>query len=261
MRKNQNLKFLRFFELSIILVVLCVSLGSALPLVGHPASEVFPGGFQTGDYYFPSGKVGIGTTSPTGLLHLNSASDTYLKMQSSGTSGATYNLISGSDGNFYITEAGVATRLTILKTTGNIGIGTTSPTYKLQVAGSFAATSKNFDIPDPRYNDSRHRLIHSSLEGPEYAVFYRGEAQLQNGRAVIELPRYFEALTKKEGRTVLLTNIDGGDVIWVQTQDNQQVKDGRFIVVSSNPHSTQRFNWEVKAVRKDLGPLIAEVVR
>jgi hypothetical protein len=32
---------------------------------------------------------------------------------------------------------------------GNVGIGTTSPGHKLEVNGSFAATTKSFDIEHP----------------------------------------------------------------------------------------------------------------
>jgi len=33
----------------------------------------------------------------------------------------------------------------------------------------------------------------------------KAEAKLKNGKAIIKLPDYFEALTRKEGRTVILT--------------------------------------------------------
>ncbi|PIR91145.1 hypothetical protein COU03_02935, partial [bacterium (Candidatus Gribaldobacteria) CG10_big_fil_rev_8_21_14_0_10_41_12] len=100
---------------------------------------------------------------------------------------------------------------TNLTTTGNVGIGT-SPSYsnKLEVygnvniQGTLSASTKNFVIDHPLDPENK-QLIHSSLEGPEIAVFYRGEAQLQNGKAEVVLPNYFEALTRKENRTVLLT--------------------------------------------------------
>lgn len=120
--------------------------------------------------------------------------------------------------------------------------------------------SKNFEIPHP-LNPENMRLVHSAIEGPEIAVFYRGEAQLQNGRAEVALPAYFEALTRKENRSVLLTNIDGGDILWVETQDGAQVKDGKFVVRSLNGNSSQKFNWEVKAVRADIEPLKVEALK
>lgn len=138
------------------------------------------------------------------------------------------------------------------------GSGNTSITGNLNVTGSITGASKNFKIDDPL--DPEHKyLFHSSLEGPEIAVFYRGEGELQNGQAVVTLPAYFEKLTRKENRTVLLTNIDGGDTLWVATQDGAQVKDGTFVVRSFNSGSSQKFNWEVKAVRADVAPLEVEV--
>ena len=47
------------------------------------------------------------------------------------------------------TNSGTETRITIKQDTGNVGIGTTSPTHKLHVNGSFTATTKEFTIPHP----------------------------------------------------------------------------------------------------------------
>ena len=88
--------------------------------------------------------------------------------------------------------------------------------------------TKNFQISHP--SKPKMDLVHSVLEGPEIAVFYRGTSTLQNGKLTITLPDYFEALTRLEDRTVLLTNIDGFDAIAVKSIDGTQVKDGKFTV-------------------------------
>ena len=75
---------------------------------------------------------------------------------------------------------------------------------------------------------------------------------------MIALPEYFEKLTRSEGRTVLLTNLDGFDRIAVQRQSRRQVSGGRFTVVSDNPASSQAFTWEVKAVRADVPAIDVE---
>lgn len=143
---------------------------------------------------------------------------------------------------------------------GNVGIGTTTPEYTLHVNGSFAAATKNFDIQDPRYNDSKKRLIHSTLEGPEVAVYYRGESQLINGKAVIKLPGYFEALTKKENRTVLLTPKFEKDDETVSSLAASAVVNGEFKTIAIDKvNMSQKFYWEVKAVRSDVKPLEVEV--
>lgn len=99
------------------------------------------------------------------------------------------------------------------------------------------------------------KLVHSSLEGPEIGVYYRGQARLDNGQAIITLPDYFEALTMSEDRSVLLTPVSG----WAPLYVEDGVKDGRFVVKSADSaKNEQKFFWEVKAVRKDIPPLVVE---
>jgi hypothetical protein len=98
-------------------------------------------------------------------------------------------------------------------------------------------------------------LVHATIEGPEAAVYYRGTARLENGRAVVALPFYFEALTRAEGRTVRFTNVDGFDRLAVETQQGRKILNGTFIIVAGNPVSKQAFNWEVSAMRADVPPL------
>jgi hypothetical protein len=101
-----------------------------------------------------SGFVGIGTTSPSTILHVNAgaAFDTNVRLQA-GASGNhakhTYSNVSNtvmwtsgyqsSTGNFGINvgDSFNATGITI-NTSGDVGIGTTSPGYKLQVNGTMA---------------------------------------------------------------------------------------------------------------------------
>lgn len=118
---------------------------------------------------------------------------------------------------------------------------------------------KTFIIDHP--DDAARYLVHATLEGPEGAVYYRGSARLVNGRAEVVLPAYFESLTRREGRTVLLTNVDGFDTLAVRRTAGERVRDGRFIVESDNPASAQEFDWEVKAVRADGPPLEIEPKR
>lgn len=115
---------------------------------------------------------------------------------------------------------------------------------------------KTFVIQHPVQEDKY--LVHGTLEGPEGAVYYRGSAQLKNGYAVIDLPDYFEALTREEGRTVLLTNVDGYEPLCVCTTKGKRIVQGRFIVMARSPMSSQEFDWEVKAIRKDVSLLEVE---
>ncbi|OYT63177.1 hypothetical protein B6U67_03325 [Methanosarcinales archaeon ex4484_138] len=122
----------------------------------------------------------------------------------------------------------------------------------------YVGGTKNFLIDHPL--DPEHKnLIHATLEGPEVAVFYRGEAQLSNGQVTIQLPNYFEALTRDENRTVLLTPKFEGENTPISMLATSEVKDGRFTIKTidgTNP--SQKFYWEVKAVRSDVDTLDAE---
>jgi hypothetical protein len=126
-------------------------------------------------------------------------------------------------------------------------------TIDLNVSGTFTAGTKNFRIVHPL--DKSKTLTHSCIEGPEAAVFYRGEGQTdEEGRATITLPDYFEALTRPEGRTVMLTELfDDDDENEMGKLAASRVKDGKFTVRSE--YISMKFYWEVKAVRADVDPL------
>lgn len=153
----------------------------------------------------------------------------------------------------------------VIQSNGFVAIGDefSSPAERLHVQGNIKADgdivatgAKKFVISHP--TQPGKQLVHAAVEGAEAAVYYRGEGQLVGGRAEIRLPEYFEALTHEHGATVMLTNVDGFDRLAVQRQASLQVKDGRFIVISENPGSTQAFSWEVKATRADISPLQVE---
>ena len=87
--------------------------------------------------------VGIGTTSPSGKLTVAGADDGTMQIRMQGTSAPTYYWEMGreamSTGDFRINEsyAGTVTnKLTIKGSTGNVGIGTTSPSGNLHVSAN-----------------------------------------------------------------------------------------------------------------------------
>jgi hypothetical protein len=107
-----------------------------------------------------NGYVGIGTTAPAKLLQvggnvrgevliagIDGSSPTLTLDHTATSSGRKYTLYSGgsSSGNFDIYDLTAnAARLTI-SSTGNVGIGTTAPAYKLDVAGDVNVTG-NFKV-------------------------------------------------------------------------------------------------------------------
>jgi hypothetical protein len=204
-----------------------------------------------------AGNVGIGTTSPSAKLHVYTAADTTQIIQDANsmlrimaTSGTNYIqsgaiLSSGSAapivfGNIYAINEWM--RIT---TTGNVGIGTgATVNYKLQVNGSFAATTKSFVIDHPTKPDMK--LRYGSLEGPENGVYIRGRLKDSN---VIELPDYWTELVHEDTITVNLTAIGKSQDLWVE-----DIVDNTVIVGGNNINCF----YTVFAERKDVEKLIVE---
>lgn len=152
-----------------------------------------------------------------------------------------------------ISSAGALSGVTTLSMSGNLGVSGTS--FLSAVACTSLNCSpgpKTFVIDHPL--KAEYKLVHACIEGPENAVYYRGESQLgHDGTTVVQLPDYFEALTAKDGRTVQLTVIH--DDAPAHPLSATAPADGSFMVVG---HPGARFWWHVTAVRGDIDPLEVE---
>ena len=98
-----------------------------------------------------------------------------------------------------------------------MGVGTTTPTYTLQVNGSFAATTKSFVINHP--TKPGKKLRYGSLEGPENGVYVRGRLR----GTKIQLPDYWTKLVDPDSITVQLTAHGRRQDIWVTKIENNCV--------------------------------------
>lgn len=121
---------------------------------------------------------------------------------------------------------------------------------------------KNFVIDHP--TDTDRHLIHACLEGPEAGVYYRGQGRLDNGWVRVDLPSYFEDLCATEGRSVQLTCMaDDPEDEWCPVLHATYPRNGCFYVGlgSGAVVKDQQFWWEVKAMRKDVPPMLVEPLK
>jgi mannose/fructose/N-acetylgalactosamine-specific phosphotransferase system component IIB len=136
---------------------------------------------------------------------------------------------------------------------GSVGIGTTNPSYKLHVVGSFGATTKSFIIDHPTKEGKK--LQYGSLESPYHGIRLTGSSTIENGKCVVELPDYIHNLVQEEGINIHITNIKHGKILWVEEVN---VAENNFIVMTEETNGEYEFYWDFTAIRKDVEDMIVE---
>ena len=218
-----------------------------------------------------SGNVGIGTTSPTTLLQVGGTvrgtasivgtdgASPYLKLDHTATtSGRSYSIYSGglAAGNFDIYDNTASAARLSIDSSGNVGIGTSSPAYPLTVDGYIGVRSGNgitFLNPSNNYTsdiyngassgtsdlrfktqatermiiDSSGNLLHGTT-GTSWTntagtyLFYQSALNVtRDGAESMNLNRLTSdgdiALFRKDGLTVGSIGSEGGDALYIQS--------------------------------------------
>jgi hypothetical protein len=144
----------------------------------------------------------------------------------------------------------------VIDSIGNVGIGTATPTYKLQVNGSFAASTKSFRIDHPSKKD--HSLEYGSLESPYHGVRLTGRDKVIKGVGVVSLPDYLKDLIHDDDTlNIQITNIKHGKTIYLEEID---LANNCFIVKVDKAKTLAdlEFFWTLTGVRKDVDHLVVE---
>ena len=134
----------------------------------------------------------------------------------------------------------------------NVGIGTNNPTYKLEVNGSFSATTKSFKIQHP--TKCNKTLEYGSLESPYHGVRLTGQNKVVKGKCVVKLPLYIRDLIQDEHINIQLTNYQHSEILYVDSID---LETNRF-VVKGKKGKKLKFFWTFTGIRKDVPNLIVE---
>jgi hypothetical protein len=123
--------------------------------------------------------------------------------------------------------------------TGNVGIGTTTPTSTLHVNGTFTATgTKSATVETPSFG--KRKLY--AIESANVRFNDEGMAKLNNGQATIKLdPVYLETI---EGDLLIHVTPYGNASLYVAERGAD------YFVVKSREGNDVEFAWQVSAFRK-----------
>jgi len=141
------------------------------------------------------GKVGIGTSSPTDLMHVSGSGDTAISIQSADqkqwrmltdTTGV-FKLRNQSDSLNIITVAAEAEANSLyISASGNIGIGTTSPAFTLDIVGTGATHRLRLQETTDNTVNTFLEAENSDGSGAVFGIGGSGSANILENRAFLD---------------------------------------------------------------------------
>lgn len=215
------------------------------------------------------GNVGIGTTGPISRLNVYASGSNLSVLKVDGGNGTLFEVTDNLSGSLFsvntiaglpVLEVFSNNRVVAGKYAANdfvisgsrVGIGIATPSYKLQVSGSFGATTKSFIINHP--TKPNKYLVHGSLEGPENGVYVRGYTNSN----IIELPEYWSGLVHEDTITVQLTakgrNVRGK----IRNYAVDSVNIDYIRLITDSEDDVYDLYYYVQAERKDVAKLTVE---
>ena len=269
-----------------------------------------------------NGNVGIGIANPAAKLSVTGSGTGQMLAGDAGFSGGNYTgisvngtlnttvyniLSSPTDTNLYINRPSGNTIYfresnndqMVLLTGGNLGIGTSNPSAKVQISGSANSVLLNVKSPisgnivyvtgsgavginttTPAYtlqvNGSfaattksfvidhptkpDKKLVYGSLESPYHGIRLTGRDTLVNGKCVVDLPDYISKLIMPETVNIQLTGIKCNKTLYV---DDINIKENNFTVAYDKgvfeSYKDYDFFWDFTAVRADVTELQTEM--
>jgi hypothetical protein len=252
----------------------------------------YGGSSNSGLYISSSGNVGIGTTTPltNAKFQVGTASSltnyqgapvgviipdgggSWIELAENTTNGTSFRIshdgasetimMNANARAIGFRAAGYSTAASdaqmFLSTSGNVGIGTTSPstrlsvngnaniTGSLDVTGAFTAQTKSFKITHQTIPGKS--LVYGVLEGAEHAVYVRGE--IDNLDTII-LPDEWTWLVDENSITVQLTPIGSYQKLYVTSMQNNTIKIANKHIINKSI----KCYYLIHAVRKDVVPL------
>jgi hypothetical protein len=174
------------------------------------------------------------------LITRDTAASNYVLYVQSPNSGGSQKIVTFGYGS---ATAGQATEVFRISR-GNINAYSSN----LTVDGVIVGTTKNFSIKHPTKEGKR--LIHSCIEGPEIAVYFRGRSQSNT----IQMPDYWSGLVRLDSMTVELTAIGPNQNLYVE-----DIADNGEVTVGSDTETLLNYFYVVYGERKDIDKLEIEI--